>query len=134
MTSFEQRIISGKNASLVIISNELARVTSQKTLYGGDMMITTKMIQKMVQKLSQDAHTRHNEVMVTEMLSHAIKTGSNLLESSQPWRDLSYKDQMRVATSLLIGLEENAFLLADIVTRKKSIDQIVKNISKIVFL
>ncbi|XP_064215503.1 latrophilin Cirl isoform X3 [Tribolium castaneum] len=133
LTSLEQRIMAGKDP-LVSITNDLAQVTSSKTLYGGDMMITTKIIQKMAQKMSQDIQTfpdtRQREAIVTEMLNDVVKTGSNLLDSSQhpSWRDLSYKEQMRVATSLLIGLEENAFLLADTVTRKKTVDQIVKNI------
>ncbi|XP_044257478.1 latrophilin Cirl isoform X5 [Tribolium madens] len=133
LTSLEQRIMAGRDP-LVSITNDLAQVTSSKTLYGGDMMITTKIIQKMAQKMSQDIQTfpdtRQREAIVTEMLNDVVKTGSNLLDSSQhpSWRDLSYKEQMRVATSLLIGLEENAFLLADTVTRKKTVDQIVKNI------
>ncbi|XP_068917391.1 latrophilin Cirl-like isoform X4 [Tenebrio molitor] len=133
LTSLEQRIMAGRDP-LVSITNDLAQVTSSKTLYGGDMMITTKIIQKMAQKMSQDIQTfpdtRQREAIVTEMLNDVVKTGSNLLDSSQhpSWRDLSYKEQMRVATSLLIGLEENAFLLADTVMRKKTVDQIVKNI------
>ncbi|RZB40519.1 latrophilin Cirl [Asbolus verrucosus] len=133
LTSLEQRIMAGRDP-LVSITNDLAQVTSRKTLYGGDMMITTKMIQKMTQKMSQDIQTfpdtRQREAIVTEMLSDIVKTGSNLLDSSQhpSWRDLSHTEQMRVATSLLIGLEENAFLLADTVMRKKTINQIVKNI------
>ncbi|KAJ8953236.1 hypothetical protein NQ318_015816 [Aromia moschata] len=64
------------------------------------------------------------------MLMDVAKTGSNLLDSSQhpSWRDLSYKEQMSVATSLLIGLEENAFLLADTVMSKKTVDKEFKNI------
>lgn len=121
--------------SLVQIISDLALVTSRKVLYGGDMMITTKMIQQMAQKMSRDIQTvpdaRQREAIVTDLLNDVVKTGSNLLDSSQhpSWRDLSYKEQMRVATSLLIGLEENAFLLADTVTREKTVDQAVKNIS-----
>lgn len=102
-------------------------------------MITAKIIQKMAQKMAMDIQTfpdtRQRETIVTEMLNDVVKTGSNLLDSSQhpSWRDLSHKEQMRVATSLLIGLEENAFLLAETVTREKTVDQVVKNISKCFF-
>lgn len=136
LTSLEQRVLVG-NGPLIKITSDLAQVTSSnKTLYGGDMMITTKIIQKMAQKMSKDIQTfpdyRQREAIVTEMLNDVIRTGSNLLDSTQhpSWKDLSHKEQMRVATSLLIGLEENAFLLADTVTREKTVDQIVKNISK----
>ncbi|KAF5284109.1 hypothetical protein FQA39_LY17100 [Lamprigera yunnana] len=133
LTSLEQRLLMGRDP-LTSITSDLAQVTSSKTLYGGDMMITTKIIQNMAHKMSMDIQTfpdpRQREAIVTEMLSDVVRTGSNLLDSSQhpSWRDLSHKEQMRVATSLLIGLEENAFLLADTVIREKTVDQIVKNI------
>ncbi|XP_031336260.1 latrophilin Cirl [Photinus pyralis] len=133
LTSLEQRLLMGRDPLTSIIS-DLAQVTSSKTLYGGDMMITTKIIQNMAHKMSMDIQTfpdpRQREAIVTEMLNDVVRTGSNLLDSSQhpSWRDLSHKEQMRVATSLLIGLEENAFLLADTVIREKTVDQIVKNI------
>lgn len=103
------------------------------------MMITTKIIQSMAQKMYKDIQTfpdyRQREAYVTELLSGVVQTGSNLLDSSQhpSWRDLNHMEQMRVATFLLIGLEENAFLLADTVTRKNTVDKIVKNISELCF-
>lgn len=135
LTSLEQRVQAGKDP-LVSITSDLAQVTSSKTLYGGDMMITTKIIEKLAKKMSQDIQTfpdtRQREAIVTEMLNDVVRTGSNLLDASQhaSWKDLSFKEQMSVATSLLIELEENAFLLADTVTREKTVDQVVKNISK----
>ncbi|GJQ68273.1 hypothetical protein Trydic_g10784 [Trypoxylus dichotomus] len=133
LTSLEQRVLVMKD-SLLSITSDLAQVTSSKTLYGGDMMITTQIIQKMTTKMSMDITTipdpRQREAIVTDMLNYVVKTGSNLLDVSQhpSWKDLSYKEQMRVATSLLIGLEENAFLLADTVQTEKTVDQVVKNI------
>lgn len=135
LTSLEQRVQAGRDP-LVSITNDLAQVTSSKTLYGGDMMITTKIIEKLAKKMSQDIQTfpdpRQREAIVTEMLHDVVKTSSNLLDASQhaSWKDLSFMEQMNVATSLLIELEENAFLLADTVTREKTVDQTVKNISK----
>lgn len=137
LTSLESRVIEGD--SLIAITSDLSQVTSSKTLYGGDMMITTKIIKKMAQKMSEDIQTfpdqRQREAIVTELLHGVVRTGSNLLDNSQhpSWRDLSYKEQMRVATSLLIGLEENAFLLADTVVREKVVEQTVKNISEFPF-
>ncbi|PNF40244.1 hypothetical protein B7P43_G07072 [Cryptotermes secundus] len=132
LTSLESRVEEGD--SIISIANDLSQVTSSKTLYGGDMMTTTKIIKKMAQKMSVDIETfpdpRQREAIVTELLYGVVKTGSNLLDESQhpSWRDLSFKEQMRVATSLLMGLEENAFLLADIVVREKTVTQTVKNI------
>lgn len=136
LTSLEQRVLVMKD-SLLSITSDLAQVTSSKTLYGGDMMITTQIIQKMTAKMTTDITTipdpRQREAIVTDMLSYVVKTGSNLLDVSQhpSWKDLSHKEQMRVATSLLIGLEENAFLLAETVQTEKTVDQVVKNISKL---
>ncbi|XP_021940476.1 latrophilin Cirl isoform X4 [Zootermopsis nevadensis] len=132
LTSLESRVEEGD--SIISIANDLSQVTSSKTLYGGDMMTTTKIIKKMAQKMSVDIETfpdpRQREAIVTELLYGVVKTGSNLLDESQhpSWRDLSYKEQMRVATSLLMGLEENAFLLADTVIREKTVTQAVRNI------
>ena len=62
--------------------------------------------------------------------SHSSPSGSNLLEEGQrsSWADLSSEAQSRAASALLTQLEENAFLLADAVTKEKTILQIVKNI------
>ncbi|XP_050314725.1 latrophilin Cirl-like isoform X2 [Anthonomus grandis grandis] len=133
LTSLEQRLLIGKDLLMSII-RDLSTVTGSKTLYGGDMAITTKIIQKMTEKMSQDIltfpDTRQREAIVTEMLGYVTKTSSNLLDAAQysSWKDLSHKEQMSVATSLLIGLEENAFLLADTVTSQKTVNRREKNI------
>uniref|UniRef100_A0A182PUR1 Uncharacterized protein n=1 Tax=Anopheles epiroticus TaxID=199890 RepID=A0A182PUR1_9DIPT len=122
------------DSSLISIANDLAQVTSSKTLYGGDMLVATKIIQTMSQKMHYDIETipdqRQREALVFELLNSVVKTGSNLLDQSQhaSWLDLSVEDQMRVATSLLTGLEDNAFLLADTILREKHVVQKVKNI------
>ncbi|XP_071438988.1 latrophilin Cirl isoform X2 [Hetaerina americana] len=132
LTSLESRVEEGD--SIMGIASDLAQVTASKILYGGDMMTTTKIVKKMAQKMSLDIRTfpdpRQREAIVTELLQGVVRTGSNLLDGSQraSWRDLAYEEQMRVATSLLIGLEENAFLLADTVVREKEVVQSVKNI------
>ncbi|XP_045518501.1 latrophilin Cirl isoform X2 [Pieris brassicae] len=132
LNSLEARVREGE--SLLSISNDLAQVTSSKTLYGGDMMTTTSIMKKLAQRMSQNVQTfsdaRQKEALVTDMLLGVIKTGSNLLEESQraSWTDLSMDAQNRVASALLTQLEENAFLLADAVTKEKTILQIVKNI------
>ncbi|XP_066246898.1 latrophilin Cirl-like isoform X1 [Euwallacea similis] len=133
LTSLEQRLLLGKDLLMSII-RDLSTVTGSTVLYGGDMAITTKIIQKMTEKMSQDIQTfpdtRQREEIVGEMLGYVTKTSSNLLDATQDssWKDLSYKEQMSVATSLLIGLEENAFLLADTVTSQKTVNRDEKNI------
>ncbi|KAG6450607.1 hypothetical protein O3G_MSEX006656 [Manduca sexta] len=132
LNSLEARVREGE--SLLSISNDLAQVTSSKTLYGGDMMTTTSIMKKLAQRMSQNVQTfpdaKQREAIVTDMLLGVIKTGSNLLEESQraSWADLSLEAQNKVASALLTQLEENAFLLADAVAKEKTILQVVKNI------
>lgn len=118
----------------VVFSPQLIQVTNSKTLYGGDMLVTTKIIQTMSEKMTYDIETfpdqKQREAIVSELLNGIVKTGSNLLDETQhlSWLDLSFEDQMRVATSLLTGLEDNAFLLADTIARERNVVQKVKNI------
>ncbi|KAL1492686.1 hypothetical protein ABEB36_010905 [Hypothenemus hampei] len=133
LTSLEQRLLLGKDLLMSII-RDLSTVTGSKTLYGGDMAITTKIIRKMTEKMAHDISTfpdlRQREEIATEMLEYVTKTSSNLLDATQysSWKDLNFKDQMSVATSLLIGLEENAFVLAGTVTSQKTVENKEKNI------
>lgn len=119
---------------IIMITSFHSQVTSSKTLYGGDMMTTTSIVKKITERISKNIQTfpdpQQREAIVTELLQSVVKTTSNLLDSSQDasWKDLSHREQMRVATSLLVGLEENAFLLADTVIREKTVVQAVKNI------
>lgn len=135
LNSLEVRV-NQRDSSLISIANDLSQITNSKTLYGGDMLVTTKIIQTMSEKMTYDIETfpdqRQREEIVLELLHGVVKTGSNLLDATQhlSWLDLSFEDQMRVATSLLTGLEDNAFLLADTIARERNVVQKVKNIRK----
>ncbi|XP_018348308.1 PREDICTED: latrophilin Cirl-like isoform X4 [Trachymyrmex septentrionalis] len=133
LTTLENRVTDGD--VILGISRELSQVTNNsRGLYGGDMMITTKIIKNMAEKMALDIKTyqdsNQREVSVTELLQGVVRTGSNLLDKAQmaSWKDLSHQEQMRVATSLLIGLEENAFLLAETLLQEKTIMHEGKNI------
>jgi len=135
LTTLENRVTDGD--VILGISRELSQVTNNsRGLYGGDMMITTKIIKNMAEKMALDIKTyqdsNQREVSVTELLQGVVRTGSNLLDKAQmaSWKDLSHQEQMRVATSLLIGLEENAFLLAETLLQEKTIMHEGKNICK----
>jgi adhesion G protein-coupled receptor L1 len=105
-------------------------------LYGGDLMTTSKIIKKMAQKINQDIQSfpdqRQREALVSELLHKVVITSSNLLDDSQhsSWNDLAYDEQMRIASSLMTGLEENAFLLADTMVAQKTVDERFKNVCK----
>ncbi|XKL59203.1 hypothetical protein PGB90_000219 [Kerria lacca] len=132
LNSLESRI--NEEDSLTKIAAELCQVTESKILFGGDMLTTVKIIRDLAHKMAKNIQTfpdyRQREAMVYELLQSAAMVGSNLLDMSQQpsWKDLSHKEQMRVVSSLLIGLEENSFLLADTVIRKKVVTHCMKNI------
>lgn len=139
LSSLEKRV--QENELILGISSDLTQVTNNsRELYGGDMLITTKILKNMAQRMAVDISmyqdSRQREVIVGELLHGAITTGSNLLDKAQSasWRDLSHKEQMLVATSLLIGLEENAFLLADTLSYRKNVVHERTNIRKLTFL
>ena len=88
---------------------------------------------------------------MTELVQSVVRAGSSLLGSAQSlaWRDLGlsiadfssssfgsslsgHRDQhaRTTATALLTGLEENAFLLANTISRQKSVYQSFDNICK----
>jgi hypothetical protein len=41
-----------------------------------------------------------------------LKTGSNLLKDCQSWKGLSRRERKRVATSLVVNMEETGFQIA----------------------
>ena len=88
-------------------------------------------------KLHPFAHTGNletREAMVTNLVQNVVKTTSNLVEDSssirQSWSDLRPDELGRAITALLIGLEENAFLLAERVTTEKIIIKPTRNVCK----
>merc|ERR1719411_898327 len=73
---------------------------------------------------------KERERMVTELVQNVVLTASNILDkiNHMSWADLTSDDVAAAATSLMIGLEENAFLLADAVTTEKIIIKPTTNI------
>ncbi len=154
LTSLDSRI--GEGDSIISIANDLAQVTHSKTLYGGDMMAAARLLRQMALKMAADLQAfpdwRQREAIVTELVQSVVRAGSSLLGSSQSlaWRDLgltartdeiisadsNYFNHQRdqhartTATALLTGLEENAFLLANTISRQKSVFQSYDNIRK----
>ncbi|XP_032454612.1 latrophilin Cirl isoform X6 [Nasonia vitripennis] len=122
LTSLARSVQEGE--LILKVSSDLSQVTSNSSnLYGGDMLITTQIIRNMTDKMAKDISAyqdpRQKVVSVEELLQGAVTTSSNLLDQSESWNDLNHTDQRIVASSLLQGLEENAFLLADTLTYEK---------------
>lgn len=100
-------------------------MTKKTPLYGGDLLVSTKIIQVISEKFSYDIETfpdqKQRENIIVELLHLVLSTCSNLLsaEKKNSWKDLSEDDQRRVAGFLLSGLEDNAFLLAEAISRER---------------
>ncbi|KAL5289846.1 hypothetical protein ACFFRR_009701 [Megaselia abdita] len=124
LNSLEIRVGKKEN-SLISIAGELAQVTKKTPLYGGDLLVSTKIIQVISEKFSYDIETfpdqKQRENIIIELLHLVLSTCSNLLaaEKENSWKDLSEDDQRRVAGFLLSGLEDNAFLLAEAISRER---------------
>jgi len=119
------------------VASDLAQVTSTKQMYGGDIAAAVRIIKTIATRMNDQLRSLTNQVsredLAAELLQLILEAGSNLLEKARldPWRDLSYADQMKIATDLLVGLEDNAFLLANVVNSEKTLRKSVKNIRKL---
>ena len=73
------------------------------------------------------------ERRVTELLQNVVLAGSNILDRHNhvSWADLPAEDGAAAATALMVGLEENAALLAQSVTSEKIIIKPTANICKL---
>ena len=107
-------------------------------IFGGDLVLGARMLKHMAERMHYDLQRTMNlearEAMVTDLVQNVVKTASNLISDSsevrQSWSDLSSDELGRAATALLVGLEENAFLLAETVTSEKIIIKPTENICK----
>ena len=128
----ETRLRNGEAA--VGVAADLAAVTETRGLYGGDLLVTTQLLQGLAHRLRQDLTTVGNveqrETLVTELLQHVQKTGSHLLAEVQEaaWSDLRPAQRAAAGTNLVLGIEENAFLVADTVETERNLVEVTENI------
>ena len=130
------RLESRMHATAVIgsVSAELAAHSEAKILYGGDLTIVATIVQGLAHKLRRDLYVipsqDEKEVKIAELLQNVLKTASNLLDESQflAWRELQREKRAGVATALLLGLEENALLLAETLNNEKNFVEATNNI------
>lgn len=132
LNNLDSRLRDGEAISTV--SGDLAQLSGLQAMYGGDLQLSTRMLKHMAERMHYDIQgtmdVQQRESMVTELVQNVVLTGSNILDrvNHMSWADLSHDDVAAAATSLMIGLEENAFLLADAVTTEKIIIKPTTNI------
>ena len=128
----ETRLRSGEAA--VGVAADLAAVTETRVLYGGDLQVTTQLLQSLAHRLRQDvaavASVEQRETLVTELLQHVQKTASHLLSEVQEpaWSDLRPAQRAAAGTGLVLGIQENAFLVADTVETERNLVEVTENI------
>ncbi len=120
--------------SLDSISSELAALTEAKSLYGGDLAVVTAIVRGLAHRLRQElyiiASQEEKEIKVAELMQNALKTASNLLDKAQvlAWSDLSLEKRASHASSLMLGMEENAILLAENINNEKNMIEATNNV------
>lgn len=106
--------------SLIGVAADLAKVTENKALYGGDLITTARLLSTLATRMAEHLHAfpepRQRQALVTEMLQSALATGSALLAAGMagPWGDLAVRERRHAVTQLMVALEEASFLLADV--------------------
>ena len=119
MTNLEAQVRKEDPENVLI--SALAYLTRTKSLYGGDLetaVTTMRTVASRIQyRLQHGRSSFHNkESHIRQVLQNVLRSASNILEMSnrQAWDDLSRESRMKVATELLLALDENAFLLAGV--------------------
>ncbi len=122
------------NEAINSIGAELAARSQTKSLYGGDLPIVATIIQGLAHRLRQELYVipqqEDKEIRVAELLQNVLKTASNLLDDSQllAWNELQREKRAGISTAMLLGLEENALLLAETINNEKTLTQASNNI------
>ena len=138
LNNLDSRLRDGE--SIGTVSGDLAQLSGLQPMYGGDLRLATKMLKHMAERMNYDiqvvTEATERESMVTELVQNVVLTASNVLDriNHVSWSDLSADDVSAAATALMVGLEENAFLLADSVSSEKIIIKPTTNICKFNFI
>ncbi|XP_076340873.1 latrophilin Cirl-like isoform X2 [Tachypleus tridentatus] len=112
--------------SINSVTMEMALMTLTRPLFSKDITHVTSMIHQTLRRAlnNMDSYLeiwrRHQTFK--ELLESVVETVSNLLEEkhSEAWLDLSRSERKQVASHLLQGLEESAFLLAETLVQGNS--------------
>ena len=126
LNSLETRLEDGD--SIVSIGTDLAQVSASKNLYGGDILSASSMLTELAKRPTGDR--AQILALAKELLGTCLATAGFLLSSHQEraWDDLSPYLQRQAANQLLLGLEENAFVLVDAINEEAYAVQSTDNI------
>jgi latrophilin 1 len=135
MTNLESQVRQEDPENVLVSS--LAYLTRTKSLYGGDLEAAVsimRIVASRIQYRLQSSASFHDKVNhIRQVLLNVLRSTANILEDGpnrEAWRDLSPDRQMKVATSLMLALEENAFLLAGVTETPEEILETYETLSK----
>lgn len=123
-----------------VLDSSLARLTGSRQLYGGDLqsaVAVMRTVASRVQYLLQQREDKFykKEAFIQEVLLNIVRAASNLLDAKnrEAWSDLEPAQQMKTASSLLLAMEENAFLFAEVTTKPEILMESSYNICEFFF-
>ncbi len=135
MSKLEEQVINQDPENVLVSS--LNYVTRTKSLYGGDLEAAVSIMRKVASRIQyrlQSPSTFHDKFNHTHtVLLNVLNSAANILENGPnraAWNDLSVDRRMKVATSLMLALEENAFLLAGVTEKPEEILETYETLSK----
>ena len=121
-----------------VLVSSLAYLTRTRSLYGGDLESTVAIMRKVASRLdyrlkSTSGSFHNKEAHVKQVVQDVLRAATHILEESnrRAWWDLSSTTRLKVATNLLLALEENAFLLAGVVNEASEILETHEIMSKL---
>ncbi len=137
MTNLEARVREEDPEDVVV--STLAHLTTKMTgrLFGGDLESSVAILRTVANRLQYLLQTQadsfyNKESYVQQVFQNVLRSASNLLaeENRAIWWDLHPSQRMKTATALLLALEENAFLLAEVTNSPEIIQETSNSIGK----
>ena len=123
-----------------VLASSLARLTGSRQLYGGDLqsaVAVMRTVASRVQFLLQQREDKFykKEAFIQEVLLNIVRSASNLLDvkNREAWGDLEPAQQMKTASSLLLAIQENAALFAEVTTKPEILMESSYNICESFF-
>ena len=120
-----------------VLASSLARLTGSRQLYGGDLQSAVAVMRTVASRIQYLLQQREDkfykkEAFIQEVLLNIVRAASNLLDvkNREAWSDLEVAAQMKVASSLLLAVEENAFLFAEVTNQQEILMESSYNICK----
>ena len=120
-----------------VLASSLARLTGSRQLYGGDLQSAVAVMRTVASRIQYLLQQREDkfykkEAFIQEVLLNIVRAASNLLDAKnrEAWSDLEVAAQMKVASSLLLAVEENAFLFAEVTNQQEILMESSYNIRK----